>query len=330
MDELKIDLREYYQLELLTPDTSSIVVYRSDDNADDIYGEHGVTIAPEKVDSLVEAAKSVVTENQDIFGDLFVDDPAMMSEFLAQQLGYDNIYRALEASFSSHEEFINYYLQPVVEPESTSEPEPVPEPDPSTYVTLDQLGDLPVEEPELFPEPEQPEQPEFNLGAIIKQQEEVPDIPRAVSLHMIEEATEKFQQTMIDFDKKMSNITEVIDFINNYKSTIEAGYSEYLRVFDTSGKFVGFEKAGKSIELLNAIKEFDNSVNLGDLDPSQLLTAEEQNDTALYLSDISPEVCKAFIVDLAKNAETDRDFIFLSHLVKDLVLFTRRYYGEER
>lgn len=325
MEELKISLKEFYQLERLA-ETTNTIVYRSDDIADDIYGEHGVTIAQEQIEPLLSATSSVIESNYEMFCELFRDDPAMMSEHLAQTLGYSNIYEALEGEFETHDEFIAYYLRPIVEEQVESEETEEPEID----YNLEEINDLPEENAIEEDFPAEDPQPNFNLGNIIQHKEEVPEIPRRVTLNMINDATQKFEAALLALDEKMSNITEVIDFINDYRGTIEAGYSEYLRVFDTSGKFVGFEKSGKSIELLNAIKEFDSSVNLGDLDPSQLLTASQRDDTLSYVSDISPEVCKAFIMDAVKNAETDENFIFLSHVIRDLILFTRRYYGEFR
>lgn len=102
--------------------------------------------------------------------------------------------------------------------------------------------------------------------------------------------------------------------LSNKEMVISEKYGALEKVLNPDGTFKGFTTENFT-EIAAAVKEIDNTINLGNLAEDEILTADEVKKSEKFLEDFDPYIFKDFILSVANKAETDAERVYVSGLV---------------
>ncbi len=111
-------------------------------------------------------------------------------------------------------------------------------------------------------------------------------------------------QALVDANTRLSNKEQIIS----------EKYSALEKVLNPDGTFRGFT-TGNFAEIAVAIKEIDETVNLGNLAEDEILTADEIKKSEKFLEDFDPYIFKDFVLSIVNKASTDAERVYVSGLV---------------
>lgn len=96
-------------------------------------------------------------------------------------------------------------------------------------------------------------------------------------------------------------------------------------IYNPDGTFKAFTE-GQILNLLQHLKELDQRIALGSLNPEYVLTEEELLEADRLLDTISPSVFKAFLKFMTQNTATEMDRIRVSSVLDEFTAFFATWY----
>lgn len=85
-------------------------------------------------------------------------------------------------------------------------------------------------------------------------------------------------------------------------------------IYDSSGEFKGFSE-GQILNMLQHLKDLDDRICLDSLNPDDIMTDNELQQSMVYLDTVAPSVFKAFLMQEVESVKTESDKIRVSAML---------------
>ena len=124
--------------------------------------------------------------------------------------------------------------------------------------------------------------------------------------------------SITELSENISNVSNRLDEaytrVCNKEDTISAQYGSMRNVLNPDGTFVGFTKENMK-EIADSIDSLNLQINLGNIDPDEILSVDEIKKASEYLEDFDPHIYKHFIMSIFSKSETQADRAYISGLM---------------
>ena len=117
-----------------------------------------------------------------------------------------------------------------------------------------------------------------------------------------------FKEYVTETNKAMEALKGTLEELN---TKMNGSHAAFLSVFNPDGTFVGFNNRENLREILTSIKQLDDSVDLGRLDPSVVLDDEQVEKAVQVVESFDPKVFTDFVSHYLKHSAdyTERAYI---------------------
>lgn len=135
-----------------------------------------------------------------------------------------------------------------------------------------------------------------------------------IDLSAVESLVKEMNELKESVSRASDTLVNAHERLCNKEESISARFGCMKKALNPDGTFRGFTKENIA-EISDSILQLDKEINLGNLDPNEVLSADEVKSAEEYVSDFAPNIFKQFMLSIFASVETEADRVYVSGLL---------------